>query len=381
MVRMSKPEMALACGWAALFCAYGVAAAGQTSGAARTEPVIFEQNVLFHSGEASYFCFRIPALVVSARGTVLAFAEARKTDCEDWDQIDLVLKRSEDGGKSWSDLRVLFHDGNRSVNQPSPILDRETKTLWLVFCKDNQQVFVSASKDDGLTWSTPREITGETKDPAWKYVAAGPGHGIQLANGRLLVAAWGDTSPGPVTWPPSWDVIEFSFAMFSDDHGATWHRGRPMYENLTEEGMAVETAAHRVYMSLRSRQEKRRRAHAWSADGGYSWSLVQFDETMPDPPAHASILRIAPRAPNSPAAVLFVNPASASDRSHLTVRLSEDDCQTWPVSRLLYAGHSAYSDLAGPNDRELLCLFEADRYSKLVLARFNLAWVKGGNVP
>ena len=354
----------------ALIC--GLAMVAGTSIRAGTEQPIFRQDVLFRSGESSYFCFRIPALLVSAKGTVLAFAEARKTDCEDWDQIDLVMKRSEDGGKTWSGARVLFHDGQRSVNQPSPILDRETGVLWLVFCKDNQQVFVSRSVDDGISWSPPREITGDTKDSTWKYVAAGPGHGIQLSSGRLLVAAWGDASPGPVTWPPAWDVIEFTFAMYSDDHGTSWHRGRPIYENLTEEAMVVETAGKRVYMTLRSRQEKRRRAHAWSEDGGYSWSLVQFDDALPDPPAEGSIIRLGPTA------VLFVNPASANDRSHLTARMSEDECRTWPISRLLYEGHSAYSDLAVLDGGTVLCLFEADRYSKLVLARFNAAWLKGG---
>lgn len=350
---------------------FGLALAG---GCSLSGQAIFQQDVLFHSGEASYFCFRIPAMVVSSKGTVLAFAEARKTNCEDWDQIDLVLKRSEDRGRTWSDVRVLFHDGTRSVNQPSPILDRDTGVLWLVFCKDNQQVFVTNSADDGVTWAAPRDITGQTKDPDWKYVASGPGHGIQLSNRRLLVAAWGDASPGPVTWPPAWDVIEFTFAMYSDDHGATWHRGRPMYENLTEEAMLVEAADKRVYVALRSRQDKRRRAHAWSEDGGYSWSLIQFDQALPDPPAEGSIIRL----PGS--GVLFVNPASAKDRSHLTARMSNDECKTWPVSRLLYEGHSAYSDLAVADDGSVLCLFEADQYSKMILARFNTAWVMGGTI-
>jgi sialidase-1 len=365
--------------------AYGLVAAlvlvrisAPAAQAAETSDAVLRQDVLFQSGEASYFCFRIPALVVSGKGTVLAFAEARRTNCEDWDQIDLVLKRSEDGGRTWSDLRVLFHDGTRSVNQPAPILDRTTGLLWLVFCKDNQQVFASQSADDGITWSAPREITEQTKDPTWKYVAAGPGHGIQLSDGRLLVGAWGDTSPGPVTWPPTWDVIEFTLALYSDDHGITWHRGRPMYENLTEESMVVETAGKRVYMTLRSRQEKKHRAHAWSDDGGYSWSRVSFDETLPDPPAEASIVSLPASGTDSRARVLFANPASATDRSHLTVRMSEDECKTWPISRLLYGGSSAYSDLVVLPDREVLCLFEADSYSKMILARFNIAWLMGG---
>jgi sialidase-1 len=151
-----------------------------------------------------------------------------------------------------------------------------------------------------------------------------------------------------------------------------------MYENLTEEAMAVETSGRRVYMTLRSRQDQHRRAHAWSEDGGYSWSLIQFDQALPDPPAEGSIIRLPGDGADS--AILFANPASATDRSHLTIRMSRDECRTWPVSRVLYEGHSAYSDLAVANDRTVLCLFEADQYSKLILARFNAAWVKEGSI-
>jgi sialidase-1 len=339
----------------------------------------FSQQILFHSGEGSYFCFRIPALVVTNKGTIIAFAEARRTDCADWDQIDLVAKRSEDAGKTWSPLRVLLHEGTRSINQPTPVLDRETGVLWLIFCKDNQQVFVAQSADDGVSWSLPREITAQVKERTWKYVASGPGHGIQLKNGRLLVAAWGDVSPGPAGWPPSWGEVEFTFTMFSDDHGATWQQGRPMYENLTEEGMVAETPNGRVYMALRSLHEKKRRAHAWSDDGGYSWSRIQFDDALPDPPAEASIIRILSTGSDSEGRFLFANPASAVDRTHLTIRMSENDCRTWPISRLLYEGSSAYSDLALADDHTILTLFEADDYSKLLLAQFNLAWLTAGN--
>jgi sialidase-1 len=339
-----------------------------------SEP-LFQNSVLFSSGQAGYFCFRIPALVVTGKGTVLAFAEARKTNCADWDEIDLVVKRSEDGGKTWSDLRALFHEDKRSINQPTPIVDRQTGSVVLVFCKDNQSVFVTHSSDDGQTWSQPREITERTKDPTWKYVAAGPGHGIQLSNGRLLLAAWGDTSPGPVTWPPTWGEIEFTFTIFSDDHGQTWQRGRPLYENATEEAMLAELTNRRVYMTLRSLHGKQRRGHAWSEDGGYSWSRIQFDENLPDPPAHASVIRIAGSGTNAADRFLFVNPANAGQRNRLTARMSEDDCATWPVAKVLYAGSSAYSDIAIGNDGTVLCLFEADEYSRLMFARFNLSWL------
>jgi sialidase-1 len=363
--RIAVAKAPVLCMWALAILPSGLALA-------KSDTAVVPESV-FHSGEDSYFCFRIPALAVTKSNVVLAFAEARRTNCQDWDEIDLVLKRSLDGGKTWSDLRVLFHEDKRSMNQPSPILDRETGIMWLLFCKDNQQVFATQSADDGLAWSQPSEITQQTKDASWKYVASGPGHGIQLSGGRLLVAAWGDATPGPVTWPPKWGEIEFTFSMFSDDHGKTWQRGRPMYENATEEGMVAETGDKRVYMALRS-LHGHRRGHAWSTDGGYSWSRIQFDAALPDPPAHASIIRAS--GPGEQASFLFVNPASANSRTRLTVRVSEDDGQTWPISRVLYKGSSAYSDLAVLNDGSLLCLFEAEDYSELAVARFTLDWAK-----
>jgi|CZKY01.1.fsa_nt_gi sialidase-1 len=367
------------CVLAAVTLTVGLAAAEGTARAPEQNTGWLGQQILFHSGEGSYFCFRIPSLVVTSKKNIIAFAEARRTNCADWDQIDMVTKRSDDGGKTWSPLRILLHEGTRSINQPTPLLDRETGILWLVFCKDNQQVFVVQSGDDGVTWSNPREITGQVKERTWKYVASGPGHGIQLKNGRLLVAAWGDVSPGPAGWPPTWGETEFTFTMFSDDHGATWQQGRPMYENLTEEGMVTEIADGRVYMAMRSLHEKKRRAYAWSEDGGYSWSRIHFDDSLPDPPAEASILRISATGTGSAHRFLFANPASAVDRTHLTVRMSEDDCQTWPISKVLYEGSSAYSDLALADDDTILIFFEADDYSKLLLARFNLAWLTAGN--
>jgi len=335
----------------------------------------FKTSDFLRSGEGGYFCFRIPAMVVTAKGTVLAFAEARKTNCEDWDEIDLVIRRSDDGGQSWSALRILFHDAPHSMNQPGPVVDRETGAVWLVFCRDNQSVLVTHSEDDGITWSRPRDVSASTKDADWKYVAAGPGHGIQLRNGRLLLAAWGDASPGKVTWPPTWGEIEFTFTLFSDDHGTTWKRGRPMYENATEEAMVAELADQRVFMTLRSLHGRHERGHAWSDDHGDSWSRIEFDPSLPEPPAHGSVLKLTGADRDR---LLLVNPASATDRVRLTARISQDDGKTWPISKVLYAGSSAYSDLAVTNDGTILCLFEADRYSRLMLARFDLDWLLKG---
>jgi sialidase-1 len=346
---------------------------------AQTAP-LFEQLTVFSAGEDGYHCFRIPALVVTAEGTILAFSEARKLTCHDDAEIDLVLKRSFDQGKTWQDLQVLFDYGTDSVNQPAPVLDRETGEVVLVFCRNNQRVFVTKTLDDGVTWSEPAEITKDVVDPAWSYIGSGPGHGIQLSSGRLLIPSWGDTSPGPATWPrPGWGGEQFSYVMYSDDHGATWKRGKSLDMDLSDEAMAVETADGSIYMNMRSRREKRMRAFAWSEDGGVSWSPVQFDQSLPEPSVQGSVIRFTDEERFSKNRVLLAHPSSQTERKQFTVRMSYDECRTWPVSKVVHEGSAAYSDLAVADDMTILSLYEADQYSKLALARFNLEWLTDGN--
>lgn len=338
---------------------------------------LMEQRTLFQAGEAGYTCFRIPALVVTKKGILLAFAEARKDSCNDDADIDLVYKRSLDGGKNWGPLQVLLDDGTQSVNQPAPVLDRDTGIVWLPFCKNNQRVFVTSTSDEGVTWSTPRDITASVTEANWKYVASGPGHGIQLRSGRLLIPAWGDTTPGEFTWRPvKWGQVSFSFTMYSDDHGLTWKHGRPMYENLTDECQAVETSDGRVYMTLRPRRgAPKKRGHSWSDDGGHSWSLIELDENLPDPYCEGSIIRARQSHGLQPSQIILVSIPRKAGRNQITARLSKDEAQTWSVSKVLYPGPSAYSDLAIAEDGKVLCLFEADNYSKFILAKFELDWL------
>ena len=156
---------------------------------------VFDEQTLFKSGEGGYYCYRIPALVVTTRGTVLAFCEARKHNCNDHGDIDLVMRRSRDGGRTWGKARVIADDGAHTVGNPCPVLDRKSGTIWLPFCRDNKRVLLKKSTDDGQTWSQPIDITKDAMNPSWHWVGTGPGHGIQLASGRLLIPCWADATP------------------------------------------------------------------------------------------------------------------------------------------------------------------------------------------
>ena len=346
-------------------------------GNGRPEPL--QKITVFSKGEAGYHCFRIPALVMTPGGTTLAFAEGRRDSCRDDADIDLVLKRSTDQGLTWGPLQVLFDDGDLSVNQPVPVVNRDTGEVVFVFCKNNQRVFVSKSGDEGVTWSQPREISEQVVDPSWSYLGVGPGHGIQLSSGRLLVSSWGDLSPGPRTWRPAgWGKVQFSVAMYSDDQGETWRRSQPLDIDLSDESMSVETVDGRIYMNMRSRQDKLLRAYAWSDDGGETWSEVNFDPGMPEPSVHGSLVRFTTADEHGRNRVLLVHPSSQTERALLTVRMSYDECRTWPVAKLLHQEYSGYSDLAIAPDMTVLCLYESEWHARMILARFTLGWLTDG---
>ena len=331
-----------------------------------------ERTELFMSGTGGYVRYRIPALLVTAQGTVLAFCEARRRTGQDDDEIDIFVRRSTDGGRTWEERRMVVTDGDRTCGNPCPVVDRRTGTIILTFCKDNQQVFVTRSDDDGLTWSEPEEITESVKEPTWSYLGTGPGHGIQLGSGRLLIPCWSDGSPGPATWRdprPVWNQVQSSYAFFSDDGGRTWQRGEEMNRDASDECEAVELRDGTVYMNMRSRQGIKRRAYAHSTDGGRRWTEVKYDPNLPEPSCQGSVVRL------DEGRVLLSHPANTEIRTHLTVRMSYDECRTWPVAKVLHEGLASYSDLAIA-DGHILCFHEADQGGRMILARFAPDWLE-----
>jgi sialidase-1 len=327
------------------------------------------ETELFTARQGGYRCYRIPGLVVSTSGTVLALCEARRHSCKDDDDIDILLRRSFDGGRSWDDPVVVISDGDRTCGNLCPVVDRASGAIILPFSKDNQQVFVTRSEDDGETWSEPEEISNAVKAPDYAYVGPGPGHGIQLKSGRLLIPCWADIGTGPATWRPNaMGGPQLSYAFFSDDGGKSWERGEEMERGASDECEAVELNDGTIYMNMRSGGEKYCRSSARSSDGGKSWSAVEFHPELPDPSCQGSIVRLDAER------VLLAHATNTEVRTHLTIRMSRDECGSWPSAKVLYEGIGAYSDLAvvGGN---ILCFYEKDRHERMVVARFSPDWI------
>ena len=340
---------------------------------------------IFTSGENGYDTFRIPALVEAADGTLLAFAEGRLEGRGDAGDIDLVLRRSSDGGDTWSDLEVVWDDGANTCGNPCPVLDAETGTIHLLATRNlghdheseiiagtsegTRTVWVITSDDHGATWNTPREITSTAKRPDWTWYATGPGNGIQLRSGpkagRLLIPC---------------DHIEvdtrhyYSHCIASDDHGKTWKIVGRTPSHQVNECAVAELEDGSLLLNMRNYdRSKRARAISRSTDGGDTWSVVSRDPTLPEPICQASMV-----ASDGGRVLVFSNPADPSGRNTMTIRRSRDGGRTWSKGNVLHAGPSAYSSLATIGGLEGLagfaCLYEAGKehpYEEIRFRRIN----------
>lgn len=371
---------------------------------------------LFEGGQGGYKLYRIPGIVVTRHGTVLAYCEARKFTGGDWDTIDIELRRSTDGGRTFSPPEVIAHVSvpitrspvaiereqgkptDVTYNNPVAIVDRNGLVHFL-FCVDYMRVFYMRSKDEGRTFTAPVEITSAfdqfRPEYAWRVVATGPGHGIQLANGRLIVPIWLALGTQGNGHGPSVDST-----VYSDDHGATWHRGEIAVPDTPEfpspnETDAVQLADDSVMLNVRT-AGRNLRTIVISKDGATRWSAPRLQEDLPDPVCFAGLVRVSTKKTGGKNRLLFSNPDNLTrqdgrnipgkDRKNLTVRVSYDEGASWTVKKVLEPGVAGYSDLAVLPDGTILCFYETGSTAppngtqtrELVLARFNLEWLTDG---
>lgn len=352
--------------------------------------ILSDTVVVFEPG-TTYTTTRIPALVVTRRNTLLAFCEARANSTSDWAEIDLLMRRSRDGGKTWEDPVVIVkREVDQPLGNPTPIIGNDG-TVHLLFQRNYANAFYMRSTDDGASWSAPVDITyafnAFRPEYDWKVLAPGPGHAIQLKNGRLLVPVW-ICDPDPSI--PGGHRPSCVATVYSDDHGKTWKRGDiiscngPDFRNPSE-SVAVELSDGRVLMNMRNESDARRRMVSISPDGSSGWTAPVFDKALYEPICMASMVRTKNNGP-----LIFINPdseelvtgktPSVKRRVNLTAKVSIDDGKTWHAERVVDPGNAGYSDLAVSPRGTIYCLYETNEEEgwkyKIVLRTFDLKWLQ-----
>lgn len=348
--------------------------AGVTIAHAAEHPI----NVVevFRSGEENYNTFRIPALLMTKKGTLLAFCEGRRGSSSDTGNIDLLLKRSHDQGKTWSATQVVSDMGDDTIGNPCPVQERKTGRIYLPLTMnrgsvsekqmierqvpDRRRVFICHSDDDGASWSEPIEITSSVSRPDWTWYATGPGNGIQTRSGRLVI--------------PCDHIVEGSKAfhshvIFSDNRGKTWQIGGRA-EAKTNECQVVELRDGSLMLNMRSYHGKNQRAVSLSQDGGITWGPLTLDSRLIEPVCQASLIAYK-------GTLYFLNPASTR-REKMTIRSSRDEGKTWSTGHVLHQGPSAYSSLAALKGNRLGCLYECGEkgpYERIVFSQISTSWV------
>lgn len=343
------------------------------AGACRAARATVAQTDLFVSGTGGYHTFRIPALIPTKKGSLLAFCEGRRNGRGDSGDIDIMLRRSTDRGRTWSPVAAIHDMGPDTIGNPCPVVDRKTGTIFLLLTsnpghvvekqiieqsvRETRQAWLSTSMDDGASWSKLVEITAAVKDPSWTWYATGPGVGIQLRGGRLVV---------PCDHVRGGALVSYSHCIYSDDSGRTWKRGEATGAKVNE-CQVVELKDGSLLLNMRSDHGRNRRAISRSRDGGVTWSTLEDDAALVEPVCQAGMIRAG-------GVVLFSNPASKK-RENMTVRASRDEGRTWTRSLVLEKGPSAYSCLAPVPGNQFACLYErgaASPYERITFALFGL---------
>ncbi|HAD11606.1 MAG TPA: exo-alpha-sialidase, partial [Saprospirales bacterium] len=292
---------------------------------------------VFPLGADGYACYRIPALLALPDGRLLAFAEGRKNNCRDFGNVDIVMKTSRNGGKTWSEIRVLVDSDSLQASNCAPVLDLLDPAypkgrIFLFYNTGNatehevmqgrglREVWFISSTDGGQSWSAPVNITRQTHRPgsppyhdaaAWRGYANTPGHAIQLTQkpyrGRIFVAANHTEGPPKSNWGNC-----YSHGFYTDDHGKTFQLGGSVPVPGSNEAIAAEIPGGGLLINCRNQAgQPRRRIQAWSSDGGATWQNAASHPDLVDPVCQGTMLTVFDRRKPR---LLFLNPSSETRR-------------------------------------------------------------------
>lgn len=356
---------------------------------------------VFISGTEGHKTYRIPAIIRLFDGQLLAFCEGRVNNAGDFGNIDIVLKKSNDNGKTWSPLKIIVDNDSLQAGNPAPVVDLLDPQypggrIFLFYNTGNnheneirkgdgyKQVWYKTSVDGGNAWSDATDITTKVSrlnkpganaqwnfKEDWRTYANTPGHAIQFTEGkfagRIFIAA--NHSSGP----PQDHFMDYNaHGFYTDDHGKTFKLGAPVNIAGSNESMAVSLTEDKMMMNSRNQSGNiKARIVSISSDGGATWDTSYFDLKLIDPVNQGSILDVGRKGGKT--ILAFCNAADTQQRNNLTLRISFDEGKSWNKNVLIDKGdpainkdHIAYSDLVNINRSKIAVLYEKDNYSKIV---------------
>ena len=355
---------------------------------------------VFVSGTEGHKSYRIPAIIGLPNGSLLAFCEGRVHGSDDFGDINIVVKRSSDKGKTWSALQTVVDADTLQAGNPAPVVDLTDPAypkgrIFLFYNTGNnhegevrkgkglREVWYKTSTDNGITWNEPVNITTQTHRPKqpqvntaynfpedWRSYANTPGHAMQFGTGkykgRIFIAAnhsAGDPQPQFADYQ--------AHGFYTDDHGKTFHLSETVNLPGSNESMATELSGSKLMMNSRNQKgDIRERVVTISSDGGSTWDTTYFDKTLPDPVNQGSILTIGKKKGGN--IIAFCNAADTKRRDNLTLRISYDDGKTWKRDFVIAKSendsrdYAAYSDIVNVTKKEIGILYEKEGYSKIV---------------
>lgn len=350
---------------------------------------------VFQSGLEGHLSYRIPAMIRLPNGTLLAFCEGRVNGSGDFGDINIVMKKSEDGGKTWSALQTLVDADSLQAGNPAPVVDLTDPLypqgrIFLFYNTGNnhenevrkgkglREAWWISSADGGQHWTAPVNITAQVHRPNhppyqfsedWRSYANTPGHALQFSggkyHGRIYVAA--NHSAGP---PQAGFKDYHSHGYYTDDHGKTFHLNKSLNWPGSNEATAAQWGRSGLILNARNQNGAvKARIVAHSNNGGESWQEEYADPQLPDPVCQGSMMNLGTKGKKQRLA--FCNAADTIYRNHLTLHLSKDGGRSWKKHILIEKGvdpkrdPTAYSDIVQLNKKEMGVLYERNNYSSI----------------
>lgn len=367
----------------------------------------FGQIPVFTSGQEGHKSYRIPAIISIGKGELLAFAEGRVHGSGDFGDINIVMKKSTDYGKTWSEIKTLVDINNLQAGNPAPVLDEHDPAypqgrIFLFYNTGNnhenevrkgnglREVWYITSVDRGFSWSEPVNITSQVHRPFqpktninysfkedWRSYANTPGHALQFQNGkykgRIYVPA--NHSEGE----PKSDFSDyFSHGFYTDNHCKTFQLSEKVNHPGSNEATAAELPNGHLLLNARNQKgDVKARIIAKSNNGGESWQKIDFDYALIDPICEGSMLNISTN--NKKSILVFSNASDTQKRDNLTLKMSFDKGKTWPKAWFVdKSSHesqedfTAYSDIVMLSKTKIGVLYERDNYKQIVFKTMNI---------